>query len=169
MTVRVMSMEEAEAAIIQLEGAGKEIVLPSGCRVIMPDRRHELHWHKNWLEEKYHSSDASLGITGKIDEEQHRHLSGELRLFLVEDGQLKSGKFKAILFMRIGLNYNFNSHNLFGSQDKSSSKCPFIYGNSIEEVLKLSVERLNQAAERAKTIDCSKYKKMLEKSALHLN
>lgn len=131
-----------------------ESKLPQGVSFGKYERKYELNHHKQNLRMNWQFSDTSLHINGRIDGKSYRCLTGEVRFFLKECHY--KGRFKAMLFLRVGLGYGFKSTNLFESNDEGIAS-PFIYGDSVEEVIQTIQIRMEAAIQRGLGTDCSKW------------
>lgn len=150
MKCTLLSPEDARSAIETLNSGLDKLNHPDCITVNPADVKYSLNWHKHSIAFKSPFSHASVQLSGNFDDSGNRHFRGEIRLFLTkhEDWHYK---FEAMIFGRLGKSVGFKSHNLLDNQ-KQEIDCPFIYGDSIEEVIEKSITRLNEAIKRAESM-----------------
>ncbi|MGR5451942.1 hypothetical protein ACP3V3_19710 [Vibrio sp. PNB22_3_1] len=152
MKSELFNVGKAESAMHLINNKFETMPLPSGFGFTPVDVKHSMHWHQWNLETKSEFTSCSCSFGGRFDGESHRVFQGEVRVFLYEDGVLEK-KYKAMLFARVGAGFNFDSHNLLENQDESKINSPFVYGDSVEEVLGIAYGRMVEALKRAETIN----------------
>ncbi|WP_199438486.1 hypothetical protein [Vibrio owensii] len=149
MTNVLMTMEEATSAINALNEAVNSLTLPEGIRASLVDKRHTLNWHRHSVEFKSPYSSACVLFSGRFNDSDTRVFTGEIRLFLRKDNR-EGKKYEAMLFGRLGRAHNFKSKNLIENQEQGLD-CPFVYSDTIEDLLETVDQRFSSVLERAET------------------